>query len=375
MSAVQGDTIRATGGADDRRLPGTAGVGLRPDAARASTDLSGTRVLVTGGAGFIGSHLVDTLLARGAAHVRVLDNLVNGTRENLAHLDGNPAVTVVVGDVRDEDARSAALADIGVVYHLACLGVRHSLHDPIENHLVNARGSLDMLISARESQVDRFIYVSTSEVFGTAQYAPMDERHPTWPETVYGGGKLAGESYARAFHRTYGMDTVVVRPFNTYGPRSHFEGDSGEVLPRTIVRVLAGHRPLIFGDGEQTRDFMHVSDTAAALAVIARTPGTAGETLNLGSGTEITMNDLCKAVALAAGRPDLTPEHVEARPGDVRRLIGDSTKMQALTGFTPRVRFDEGVTQLVDWFSHNRQTRSEMFARVADRNWMTGAVA
>ncbi|WP_236900744.1 dTDP-glucose 4,6-dehydratase [Cryobacterium arcticum] len=339
-----------------------------------AADLGGSRVLVTGGAGFIGSHLVDTLLARGAAQVRVLDNLVNGTRENLAHLDDNPSVSLITGDVRDRAARDAALTDIDIVYHLACLGVRHSLHDPVENHLVNASGSLDMLISAREHVVDRFIYVSTSEVFGTAQYAPMDEQHPTWPETVYGGGKLAGEAYARAFYRTYGMDTVVVRPFNTYGPRSHFEGDSGEVLPRTIVRLLAGHRPLIFGDGEQTRDFMHVSDTANALALLAKASGAAGQTLNLGSGTEVTMNELCAAVALAARRPDLTPEHVEARPGDVRRLIGDPTRMRTLTGFEPRVGFDDGVAQLVDWFSNNRQTRSEMLDRVADRNWLTGAV-
>jgi len=335
------------------------------------TTLAGLRVLVTGGAGFIGSHLVDTLLAGGAAHVRVLDNLVNGTRQNLAHLADDPAVRIIVGDIRDEQARAAALEDVDIVYHLACLGVRHSLHQPVENHLVNAGGTLDMLISARERQVRRFIYVSTSEVFGTAQYAPMDERHPTWPETVYGGGKLAGEAYARAFFRTYGMDTVVVRPFNTYGPRSHFEGDSGEVLPRTIVRLQAGHRPLIFGDGEQTRDFMHVSDTAAALALLARTPAVAGQTLNLGSGSEVSVNELCATVADAVGRPDLYPDHVEARPGDVRRLIGDPSLMRALTGFTPRVGFDDGVRDLVDWFSRSPQSRSDMLDRIADRNWLT----
>jgi UDP-glucose 4-epimerase len=340
----------------------------------ADNALTGMRVLVTGGAGFIGSHLVDTLLARGAAHVRVLDNLVNGTRQNLAHLTGDPAVDLTVGDIRDETARSAALEDIDIVYHLACLGVRHSLHQPVENHLVNAGGTLAMLISARERQVQRFVYVSTSEVFGTAQYAPMDERHPTWPETVYGGGKLAGEAYARAFFRTYGMDTVVVRPFNTYGPRSHFEGDSGEVLPRTIVRLQAGHRPVIFGDGEQTRDFMHVSDTAAALALLARTPAVTGQTLNLGSGSEVSVNQLCATVAAAVGRPDLSPDHVEARPGDVRRLIGDPRLMNALTGFAPRVGFEDGVHDLVDWFSRSAQSRSAMLDRVADRNWLTPEV-
>lgn len=337
--------------------------------------LNNARILVTGGAGFIGSNLVDTLLANGAAHVRVLDNLVNGTRQNLAHLVDDERVTLHVGDIRDDVARTSALQNVDIVYHLACLGVRHSLHEPVENHLVNASGTLGMLLSAREAAVERFIYVSTSEVFGTAQYAPMDERHPTWPETVYGGGKLAGEAYARAFYRTYGMDTVVVRPFNTYGPRSHFEGDSGEVLPRTIVRLLAGLRPVIFGDGEQTRDFMHVNDTAAALALLGRNPAVAGLTINLGSGTEVTMNDLCAAVAAAAGRPDLTPEHVEARPGDVRRLLGDPDLMRSLTGFAPTMDFADGVAQLVDWFGTSRESQADQLARMAERNWLTPAVA
>lgn len=336
--------------------------------------LSGARVLVTGGAGFIGSNLVDTLLASGAAHVHVLDNLVNGTRQNLTHLIDDARFTLQVGDIRDEDARVSALNGIDIVYHLACLGVRHSLHEPVENHLVNASGTLGMLMSAREAEVERFIYVSTSEVFGTAQYAPMDERHPTWPETVYGGGKLAGEAYARAFYRTYGMDTVVVRPFNTYGPRSHFEGDSGEVLPRTIVRLLAGLRPVIFGDGEQTRDFMHVTDTAAALALLGRNPDVTGATINLGSGAEVTMNDLCFAVATAVGRPDLTPEHVDARPGDVRRLLGDPTLMRSLTGFEPTVQFDDGVAQLVGWFDSSRESSDSQLARMNDRNWLSPAV-
>lgn len=337
--------------------------------------LIGARILVTGGAGFIGSNLVDTLLDNGAAHVHVLDNLVNGTRQNLAHLIDDARFMLQVGDIRDEDTRASALKGIDIVYHLACLGVRHSLHDPVENHLVNASGTLGMLMSAREADVERFIYVSTSEVFGTAQYAPMDERHPTWPETVYGGGKLAGEAYARAFYRTYGMDTVVVRPFNTYGPRSHFEGDSGEVLPRTIVRLLAGRRPVIFGDGEQTRDFMHVTDTAAALALLGRNSHVTGETINLGSGTEVTMNNLCADVASAVGRPDLTPEHAEARPGDVRRLLGDPTLMRSLTGFAPTVELSDGVAQLVGWFGTSRETSDAQLARMSDRNWLTPAVA
>jgi UDP-glucose 4-epimerase len=326
-------------------------------------------VLVTGGAGFIGSHLVEELLLRrGAAEVRVLDNLRNGNLGNLAEVAGDARLAVDVGDICDETAVERSLAGVDVVFHLACLGVRHSLHDPFENHRVNAEGTLLLLERARAAGTGRFVHVSTSEVFGSAQYAPMDERHPTWPETVYGGSKLAGEAYARAMFRTHGMPTVVARPFNTYGPRSHFEGDSGEVIPRTIVRVLCGLPPLVFGDGEQTRDFTHVSDTVAGLAMLGESADAVGRTVNLGSGSEITINQLCRLVTEHAGA-DLAAEHLEARPGDVRRLLVDSTVMHELTGFTPRVDFEKGIADLVGWFQTRPQSPQEMLARIEDRNW------
>jgi UDP-glucose 4-epimerase len=332
--------------------------------------LDGARVLVTGGAGFIGSHLVEELLLRrGAAQVRVLDNLRNGTLENLAEVAEDARLEVQIGDICDEDTVERSLDGVDMVFHLACLGVRHSLHDPFENHRVNAEGTLLLLERARAAGTGRFVHVSTSEVFGTAQYAPMDERHPTWPETVYGGSKLAGEAYARAMFRTHGMPTVVVRPFNTYGPRSHFEGDSGEVIPRTIVRVLSGLSPLVFGDGEQTRDFTHVTDTVAGLAMLGEADAAVGQTVNLGSGSEITINELCRLVAQYAGAPGLAPVHLEPRPGDVRRLLVDSTVMHELTGFRTRVDFEKGVADLVDWFRTRPQSPEEMLARIEDRNW------
>ncbi|RBY78105.1 epimerase [Blastococcus sp. TF02-09] len=334
------------------------------------TTLDGARVLVTGGAGFIGSHLVEELLLRrGAAHVRVLDNLRNGTLENLDGVSDDARLAVEVGDICDEDTVDRSLDGVDVVFHLACLGVRHSLHDPFENHRVNAEGTLLLLERARAARTSRFVHVSTSEVFGTAQYAPMDERHPTWPETVYGGSKLAGEAYARAMFRTHGMPTVVARPFNTYGPRSHFEGDSGEVIPRTIVRVLSGLAPLVFGDGEQTRDFTHVTDTVAGLAMLGESDAAVGQTVNLGSGSEITINELCRLVARYAGASELVAQHLEPRPGDVRRLLVDSTVMHGLTGFRTRVGFEEGIAELVAWFRSRPQSPEEMLARIEDRNW------
>lgn len=338
------------------------------------TTLDGAHVLVTGGAGFIGSHLIDTLLEReGVAGVRVLDDLVNGSRANLERHQDEVRLELQVGDITEPADVEAAFDGVDVVFHLACLGVRHSLHAPFRNHEVNATGTLCVLERARTSGIERFVHVSSSEVFGTAQYAPMDELHPTWPETVYGAAKLAGEAYARAYFRTYAMPVVVARPFNTYGPRSHFEGDSGEVIPRTIVRAMCGLPALVFGDGEQTRDFMHVTDTAAGLVALAKSESVIGRTVNLGSASEVTINELARIVAQAVGRPDLRAEHLEPRPGDVRRLVVKDDLMREVTGFRPTMPFAQGVAELVQWFASRPATPQEMLAMIEDRNWLAPA--
>lgn len=333
------------------------------------TSLTGARVVVTGGAGFIGSHLVDELVERRrVAQVTIVDSLVNGSRENLSARLADPRVRLVEADIRS-DAALRALDGADVLFHLACLGVRHSLHDPMTNHEVNATATLALLERARAAGVRRIVHVSSSEVFGTAQRVPMDERHPTWPETVYGAAKLAGEAYARAAFRTHGQPVIVVRPFNTYGPRSHFEGDSGEVLPRTIVRNLCGLPALIYGDGRQSRDFMHVTDTARGLATLAECDDAIGRTVNFGSGREVTIAALAETVARLTGRPGLAPVHLEPRPGDVRRLLVDARLMHRLTGFSPAMPFDAGVADLVTWFRGRPRTPQQMLARIEDRNW------
>jgi UDP-glucose 4-epimerase len=339
------------------------------------TSLAGASVLVTGGAGFIGSHLVDALLAHGAGRVVVLDNLVTGSRANLSQALADDRASFVDADARDLDVLVPLLGEAEVVFHLACLGVRHSLHDPRENHEVNATMTLELLERAMRADIRRFVHVSSSEVYGTAQYAPMDEGHPTFPETVYGGAKLAGEAYARAAYRTHGFPVTVARPFNAYGPRSHFEGDSGEVLPRTIVRVLAGMPPLIFGDGEQSRDFTHVTDTARGLIALAESDTTIGRTVNIGTGTDVTVNDLARAVLAAAGRDDLAPMHLDPRPGDVRKLLADAGLMRELTGFEPRVSFAEGARELYGIFRDSGRSPELMLAQVEERNWESRSVA
>jgi UDP-glucose 4-epimerase len=323
--------------------------------------------IVTGGAGFIGSELVRQLAEQGA-RVTVIDNLVNGTRENLSGLPGD-RVTLIEHDIRDFPAYASLLRDARVIYHLACLGVRHSVHSPGENHDVNATGTLRLLEGSRSAGVPKFVYVSSSEVYGTAQWVPMQEDHPTFPCTVYGGSKLAGEAYSRAFHRTYGYPTVVVRPFNTYGPRSHHEGDSGEVIPKFLLRCLAGKPMVIFGDGTQTRDFTYVSDSARGIILAGTTAAAVGRTINLGSGSELTVNDLARTVAEITGRPDAAIVHDEPRPGDVLRLYADMSQARSLLGYEPRVPLAEGLRQLLSWYGAQNVSPEELLRDEVIRNW------
>jgi UDP-glucose 4-epimerase len=329
-------------------------------------DLHG-RILVTGGAGFIGSELTRQLVEQGA-EVTVVDNLVNGRRENLGGLPPDRMRLLVV-DIRDDRARVDFMRDIDVVFHLACLGVRHSIHAPRENHEVNATATLQLLAAARAAGVKRFVYVSSSEVYGTALRVPMTEEHPSFPTTVYGASKLAGECYARAFHRTYGYPTVMVRPFNTYGPRCHHEGDSGEVIPKFMLRCLAGRPMIAFGDGTQTRDFTYVADTARGIILAGSSDTAIGATINLGSGRELSINDLARAVAGAVGRPDAKLTHADSRPGDVLRLYADMTRACQLLGYEPKVSFRVGLARLKDWYVASGKSPEELLEQEIVLNW------
>ena len=325
------------------------------------------RVLVTGGAGFIGSELVRQLADRGFT-VRVVDNLVNGRRENLDGVLGDN-VELVIADVRDAKAMTPLLRDVHIVFHLACLGVRHSIHSPVENHEVNASATLRLLSAARSNGVQRFVYVSSSEVYGTARTAPITENHPTLPMTVYGASKLAGEAYTRAFWETYHYPTVVLRPFNAYGPRCHHEGDSGEVIPKFMLRCLAGKPMVIFGDGTQTRDFTFVADTAAGILAAGLSDKSVGETINLGSGKEIQVKDLANTIAQILSRPHAEVTHVDPRPGDVLRLLADSSKAKKLLGFQPSVALRDGLARLRDWYQSQGKSPEELLEQEVVRNW------
>lgn len=328
------------------------------------------KILVTGGAGFIGSELTHQLAA--ANHdVTVVDNLINGKRDNLIPLLGE-SVQLHTVDIRNETAMLPLLQGVDVVFHLACLGVRHSLHAPLENHAVNATATLTLLRLAQQAGVGRFVYVSSSEVYGTARWVPMTETHPAWPMTVYGASKLAGECYARAFHTSYGFPTVMVRPFNAYGPRCHHEGDSGEVIPKFMLRSLAGMSMVIFGDGTQTRDFTYVADTAKGILLAGFQDGVVGQTLNLGSGQEITINELATTVSQVIGCTNPTITYSESRPGDVLRLFADATLSRQLLGFTPTLSLAEGLQRLLTWYKNCGKTPEQLLQQEQIQNWRMG---
>jgi UDP-glucose 4-epimerase len=331
--------------------------------------LAGRRVVVTGGAGFIGSHVVDRLVALGA-EVIVVDDLSVGNADNVAGAVASGRARLVRADVRDLGAMCEALAGAHAVLHLAVQCLRVSLADPALVHEVNATGTLNLLRAAVEAKVARFVYCSSSEVYGSAvdAHAPMDESHPLLPTTPYGASKAAGELYTDSFQRSYGLQTTVVRPFNTFGPRSHAQGPYGEVIPRFVARVRAGLQPVIFGDGEQTRDFTYVEDTAQGLVTAATSEATIGQTINVARGREVSMNELALAVARVLGRPELRPIHEAPRPADVRRHSADVTRAERLMGFRATIDLDEGLRRYVAWSAARAPEVSGEDA--GRRNWL-----
>ena len=326
------------------------------------------RVLVTGGAGFIGSELVRQLAGQGFA-VRIVDNLVNGRRENLQGVLGEN-VELIVADIRDVKSMTSLVRDVDIIFHLACLGVRHSIHSPYENHEVNASATLGLLNIARRIGVKRFVYVSTSEVYGMVVTSePLTEEQPTFPMTVYGASKLAGECYTRAFWNTYRYPTVILRPFNAYGPRCHHEGDSGEVIPKFMLRCLAGQPMVIFGDGTQTRDFTFVGDTASGIIAAGISDASVGQTFNLGTGKEIRVLELANTIRQVLDRPQAEIIQADPRPGDVPRLMADSSKAQKLFQFQPSVGLRDGLAQIRDWYASQGKSPEELLEEEVLRNW------
>jgi UDP-glucose 4-epimerase len=326
------------------------------------------RVVVTGGAGFIGSHVVDALVERDH-EVVVIDDFSTGREDNLEQHRQNSHVFVERADVTDLATMQRLLRGAGMVYHLAVQCLRLSLYEPMYVHDVNATGTLNLCIAAKEGGVGRFVYVSSSEVYGSAKRVPMREDHPLEPRTPYAASKLAGENYALSFASTHGLPAVVVRPFNAYGPRSHHEGASGEVIPRMTLRAMAGLQPVVFGDGDQTRDFTWVEDSAAGIVQAGSNDLLIGNAVNIAYGREVTVCRIAELILAALGRTDLGVAHADPRPGDVRRHFADTKRARRILDFRPSVAIEQGIPRYVSWLAARVTDPHAMLAEQDDINW------
>jgi UDP-glucose 4-epimerase len=308
--------------------------------------------LVTGGGGFIGSHLVDSLVARGH-QVRVLDNFSTGNLSNLA--SARNKIDMIKGDVADIDSVRAAMKDVELVFHQATLSsVHRSVVDPLSTHQVCADGTLHVLLSAREQRVRRVIYGASASAYGDGAPLPRRENEPLRPISPYAVAKLAGEHYCAAFSYAYGLETVRLRYFNVFGPRQFSGSPYATVIPLFIEAMLAGRRPVIHGDGTQSRDFTYVDDVVQANVLAAEAPRASGKVYNIASGRSTTLLELVERINLILGT-EVKPIHTTPRVGDIRHSFADITRAQADLGYCPCTDLGQCLRSCIDHYAAKRR--------------------
>jgi nucleoside-diphosphate-sugar epimerase len=311
----------------------------------------GEHYLVTGGAGFIGSHIVEALVRQGE-RVRVLDNLITGKRSNLEHLASR--IEFIEGDIRDLETTRRAVEGVNVIFHEAAIpSVPRSVNDPLLNHESNINGTFNVLLAARDAGVRRLVYAASSSAYGEkGTGAKIEDQLPN-PLSPYAAAKLVGEYYCQVFTHVYGLETVALRYFNVFGPRQDPSSPYSGVISKFITSLLGGEPPVVFGDGEQSRDFTYVANVVDANLRAAEAPDAAGRVINLGVNQRTTLNQLLAELQKIIGA-NLTPIYESPRIGDVRHSLADITLAEQLLGFKPIVGLTEGLRYTVDWYRENR---------------------
>ena len=327
-------------------------------------NLKDKRILVTGGAGFIGSEVVSQLIKKNAI-VTVLDNFSSGKKQYLPK--NNKKLKIIKGDITDEKIVKRAVKDQESVIHLAALPfIPDSFYYPADFFNVNTTGSVNLLWkSIQSNSVDRFIHISTSEVYGSAQFVPMDENHPTAPHSTYAVSKLAGDRVAFTLHKENGFPVVIIRPFNSYGPKY----TQPYIIPEIMNQLLQGTKELMLGNVDASRDFTYVSDTADAIIRSLSSKKAIGEIINVGSGNEISIRDLALKISkIAKTKIKIRYDESRERPYDVNRLICNNKKAKTILDWTPKITMDQGLKKIFQWATANRITFQAPFKRFYYKN-------
>ncbi|HKS30417.1 MAG TPA: SDR family oxidoreductase [Pyrinomonadaceae bacterium] len=313
--------------------------------------LSGT-VLVTGGAGFIGSHVASALSEQGA-RVRVIDDLSTGYRENVDEIPGD--VEFIHASLTDEEALKRALKDVEVVFHQAAIpSVPRSVANPRETHKASVDATFSLLLAARESGVRRVVYAASSSAYGDQPELPKREEMRPDPLSPYAVAKLVGEYYAQVFTRTYNLETVSLRYFNVFGPRQDPSSQYSGVISRFISALLSNEQPVIYGDGEQSRDFTYIANVVDANLRAAETVDGVGHVINIANGQRTTLNELLEVLKGLVGKDGVVPDYKEPRAGDVRHSLADITRARQMLGYEPRVGLEDGLRKTIDWWQQSR---------------------
>lgn len=313
-------------------------------------ELNGLNIMVTGGAGFIGSHLVDRLIEMGN-HVIVYDNFDEyyaGKEDNIQNHLGDPNFSLIKADILDYDALHKAMNKVDIVFHLAAqAGVRYSLENPIKTNTVNTTGTLNVLRAAKQNRLKKIVFASSSSVYGLPQYMPVDEKHPTNPVSIYGASKLAAERYCRILV----LPTIILRFHTVYGPRQRPD----MAIHKWFQRLFQNKPPVIYGDGEQTRDFTHIDDIIDGTLKSAETEGVEKEIFNLGSGSNVSVNTVVELLLKLTDKTDIKPIYTQPKLGDVPHTHADISKARNLLGYNPKVTFESGIRQFVKGYKSYSQ--------------------